>query len=167
MSSRMALLIDHLESARRYTVRLLDDLDPADWFRLSAGGVTHVGWQVGHLTIAEYRLALERVRGVRPEDAGLFAESFFTTFGRGSMPVDDPSVYPTAGSIREAFDRVHGKTIEEVSKLGDDDLDEPALKPHPLFTTKQGALLWCGQHEFVHAGQIGLVRRWLGREPLW
>jgi hypothetical protein len=46
-------------------------------------------------------------------------------------------------------------------------LDKPVLKPHPLVKTKLWALLWCAQHEAVHAGQIGLLRRQLGYLPLW
>jgi hypothetical protein len=40
-------------------------------------------------------------------------------------------------------------------------------EPHPLVKTKLWALLWCAQHESVHAGQIGLLRRQLGYSPLW
>jgi hypothetical protein len=39
-------------------------------------------------------------------------------------------------------------------------------RPHPLVRTKLWALLWCAQHEAVHAGQIGLLRRQLGHAPL-
>ena len=30
-----------------------------------------------------------------------------------------------------------------------------------------GALIWLAQHEFSHAGQIGLLRRLLGNDALW
>jgi uncharacterized damage-inducible protein DinB len=46
-------------------------------------------------------------------------------------------------------------------------LDEPVLTPHSLVKTKFEALLWCAQHEGVHAGQIGLLRRLLGYPPVW
>jgi uncharacterized damage-inducible protein DinB len=36
-----------------------------------------------------------------------------------------------------------------------------------LAQTKRASLLWCAQHELVHAGQIGLLRRLLGYPPLW
>jgi len=41
-------------------------------------------------------------------------------------------------------------------------LDKPPLKPLSLAKTKLWSLLWCAQHEMVHAGQIGLLRRLLG-----
>jgi len=38
--------------------------------------------------------------------------------------------------------------------------------PHPMFKTKLEAVQWCGQHEFIHIGQIGLLRRLLREKPL-
>jgi uncharacterized damage-inducible protein DinB len=38
---------------------------------------------------------------------------------------------------------------------------------HALVRTKYQALAWCAQHEVVHAGQIGLLRRLLGHPPVW
>src|SRR4051812_30241042 len=92
--SDLRLALDQIAFARRYTLGLLQDLDAADWFRMPAG-VTHVAWQVGHLAFAQYRLALERVRGPRPDDAELLPPAFLTAFGRDSVPDADPGKYPS------------------------------------------------------------------------
>ncbi len=42
-----------------------------------------IAWQVGHLAMAEYRLALERIRGPQPQDAGLISEEFLRLFDTG------------------------------------------------------------------------------------
>jgi hypothetical protein len=42
-----------------------------------------------------------------------------------------------------------------------------AAAPHPFAKTKLLALLWCANHEMLHAGQIGLLRRLLGCPPMW
>lgn len=165
--TRSAWLIENLESARAYTLRLLAEVDPADWFRMPPGGVTHVAWQVGHLAVAEYRLALMRLRGPHPDDAALLPPGSVERFGYGSVPVPDPGAYPGVSEIRDALDRVHRAAIEHARTLSDADLDAPPAPPaHVRFTTRAGALLWCGQHEFLHAGQIGLLRRLLGAGPL-
>jgi hypothetical protein len=72
--SRVTTALTNIVFARKYTLRFLDALPDADWFRMPPGGVTHVAWQVGHLAFAEYRLALERIRGPRPDDANLLSE---------------------------------------------------------------------------------------------
>jgi DinB superfamily len=69
---------------------------PADeWFRQPPGGVSHVAWQVGHIAFSEYRLALWRIRGERPDDAALFSPDFKQLFGANSVPQAD-SAYPPA-----------------------------------------------------------------------
>jgi hypothetical protein len=167
MMSRLQVAIEQITFARNYTVRLLDSLEPADWFRQPPTGITHIAWQVGHLAMAEYRLALERIRGARPQDADLISEEFLRTFGRESVPDPDPAKYPTAAEIRSVFNRVHQQSLRELQSLDEGHLDQPVLKPHSLAKTKLWSLIWCAQHEAVHSGQIGLLRRQLGYPPLW
>jgi uncharacterized damage-inducible protein DinB len=52
--------------------------------------------------------------------------------------------------------------LQEVRGLDEAELDQPVPHPHPLANTKFKALLWCANHEMLHAGQIGLLRRQLG-----
>jgi hypothetical protein len=167
--SRLQLAIEQIAFARRYTLDLVESMGPDDWFRRPPGCVTHLAWQVGHLAMAEYRLALERIRGTHPEDEALISADFLRTFGRDSVPVPvaDLARYPTPAEIRTVFDRVHEQTLRELLNVADADLDSPPLKPHRLARTKLWSLLWCAQHEAVHAGQIGLLRRLLGYAPLW
>jgi DinB superfamily len=165
--SRLKLAIEQIVFARNYTVWLLDHTQAADWFRQPAEGVTHVAWQVGHLAMAEYRLALERIRGPRPEDAELISDGLLRLFGRDSRPDPDPAKYPGRDEIRAVFDRVHQQTLHELRSLDESQLDEAPVKEHRLAKTKMWSLLWCAQHEAVHAGQIGLLRRLLGYPPLW
>jgi uncharacterized damage-inducible protein DinB len=110
---------------------------------------------------------LERIRGPQPHDADIIPPKFLRLFGRDSIPDSDPARYPTAAEIRAVFDRVHEQALRELRGLDESELDQPVLKPHPLVKTKLWALLWCAQHEAVHAGQIGLLRRQLGYAPLW
>jgi hypothetical protein len=165
--SRLQLAIDQIVAVRGYTVRLLDHTEQKDWFRFPPGGVTHVAWQVGHLAMAQYRLGLERTRGKRPGDDQLISEECMRLFGRESAPNADASRYPPAAAIRNVFDRVHEQFLRDAPSLSEEDMDAPVLKPHPLAKTKLWSLLWSAQHEMIHAGQIGLLRRLLGYPPLW
>jgi hypothetical protein len=165
--SRLQLALEQIVFARNYTLRLLDQTPATDWFRQPAAGVSHIAWQVGHLAMAEYRLALERIRGPRPTDAALISEEFLCLFRRESVPDPDPNKYPGQTEIRAVLDRVHEQALRELKGLDESELDQPLLKPHSLAKTKLWALLWCAQHEAVHAGQIGLLRRQLGHAPLW
>jgi hypothetical protein len=164
---RLPLALQQIQFARDYTLRLLDQTDPQTWFCHPQGGVTHIAWQVGHLAMADYRLLLERIRGARPQDETLISTEFLKLFGKQSVPSADASLYPAAEEIRATFDRVRKQALVELHDLQDSDLDIEPVKPHSLFNTKLGSLLWSANHEMMHAGQIGLLRRLHGCQPLW
>jgi len=165
--SELNAAISQIRQARRYTEDLLANLPDDHWFAEPPGGVTHVAWQVGHLAVCEYALALKRVRGVRADDEQLVSADDFRLYGKGSEPVFDADAYPPVSQIRELLQRVHQQTLDELQSLDEATAEEPTSEPpHPMFKTKLGALVWCAQHEFLHAGQIGLLRRQLGLESL-
>ncbi len=160
-------MAESIGRARDYTNHLLAATPTSDWFRMPQEPVSHIAWQVGHLAFAQYRLTLERVRGKRPGDESLLSPTFLETFGRASAPVADPQAYPPSDEIRRVFDGVHQQALEEIAALDDAVLDEPVSSPHSRFTTKGGSIAWCAEHEMLHAGQIGLLRRLVGHGPLW
>jgi hypothetical protein len=165
--SRLRDAVDQIVFARTYTLSFLDAIPPADWFRMPAEGVTHVAWQVGHLAFAQYRLVLERVRGLPADAESILSPAFLKTFGRDSTADADPAKYPPAGDIRAAFDRVHDRVLVELAAFPESDLGSPALTPHRLCQTKIDCLRWCAAHEMVHAGQVALLRRLFGQRPIW
>ena len=165
--SQLASAIRQLREARLYTRDLLHQVPVEDWYRPPAESVTHIAWQVGHLAFAQYALTLKRVRGGRPDDAELISAEFLAAFGRGSAPDVEQSRQFGSDAIREVFDRVHRQSLQELAELTEPQSLEPAIgPPHAMFQTKLGALQWCAQHEFIHAGQIALLRRLFGLPPL-
>jgi DinB superfamily len=165
--TRLDLAVAQIVFARNYVERQLATIPTTDWFRMPAGEVTHIAWQVGHLAMAQYRLALERLRPRTADDESLISDAFLALFGRQSAPNADASVYPAADEILAVFRRVHDRAIAEAKSYSDADLDLPPLRPHPLAATRLWCLLWTAQHEMSHAGQIGLLRRRMGFAPLW
>jgi len=164
--SRLQIVLDQIIQVRRYTQSLLDSIEETDWFRLPHEAVTHVAWQVGHIAIAEYSLTLRRIRSRSREDEVLIPAEFAKKFGKGSVPEADPAQYPKVAEILAVFHRVHEQALAELASLPEATLDEPTKPPHPLFDTKFGAIQFAPQHEMLHAGQIGLLRRLFGCEPL-
>lgn len=164
--TRLELAIEQIVFARNYTIELLDQTPVAEWFRQPPAGVSHVGWQVGHLAYAEYRLTLWRIRGTQPQDSDLISEAHRGLFGYESVPNPDPTKYPSPADLRAVFDRVHEQVLRELRGMDEEEMDQPVLYPHPFAPTKLRALLWCAHHEMLHAGQVGLLRRQLGYPPL-
>lgn len=155
-----------IEFAREYTLSLLADVGDAEWFALPHGAPTHLAWQVGHLAMAEYGLCLFRQRGRQEIDSELMSSKFRKQFSRGSTPAADASIYPPMDEIRATFDRVHAQVRAEWPALEPEQLVVEIELPYTVTNTRLGALYFCSHHEMLHAGQIGLVRRLLGKPPV-
>ena len=152
--------------ARDYTCHLLEDISPEEWFQIPPGASSHLAWQVGHLAMAEYGLTMLRIRGKLPEDAELISNDFLRCFTKGSTPVADAAAYPSPTEIRHVFDAVHATALDEIPRYSDSLLQEPLPAPTAVEATKLGSLFFCPAHEMLHAGQIGMLRRMLGKAPL-
>lgn len=168
MSSRTRIQIatDQIEFARRYSLQLIESFEDSEWFQQPGEGVTHLAWQVGHLAMAQYALTMIRLRGKLPEDAEFISSDFFKTFKKGTTPADDATQYPSPQEIRQVFDQVHARALKELAGYCDDELDVKLPEPHAVFDTKLGSVFFCSAHELIHAGQIGLLRRLLGKDPI-
>ncbi len=164
--SRLSEALEQIDFARRYTLQRVETVPLAEWFTIPPGGVSNVAWQVGHLAMAEYRLCLERLRPRTAADAALISDEHLRQFARDSVP-RSAGEYPPAAEIRAVFDRVHARVMAELPGYPDADLDLPPLKPHPLFATRLAGLRYAPLHEMIHCGQVALLRRMLGQQPIW
>ncbi|HEX3149971.1 MAG TPA: DinB family protein [Gemmataceae bacterium] len=169
MSSRISHFIDALVFARGYTLDLLATIPETDWFRMPSGCPTHVAWQVGHLAMAEARLIVERVGGHQVVEEGVLPAEFMTLFMRNMVPDAAADKHPSPAEIRRVLDHVHEAALETLHATHDADLETFVVgsSPHRFCRTKADYARWVSHHEFLHSGQIGLIRRMLGNEPVW
>ena len=163
----LQLAIRQIQFARSYSLSLLADIEPGDWFAMPAGAPTHLAWQVGHVAMAQYGLCLFRLRGRQEIDAELMSSAFRKQFSKGSTPEPDAAKNPPPEEIRATFDRVYQQVMKELPSVNEATLTDPVDMPFVEgYPNKLGALLLCSHHEFLHAGQIGLIRRLLGKGPV-
>ena len=165
-ATRIEQLLDQLDAVRAFTKAFLEDLSDEEWFWQPPGLATHIAWQVGHLTIAEYGLCLHQVRGGNPDDASFLPERLKHEYGIGSTPAPGADRNLPLDEMRTAFEEVHRRTLTELATVTDDQLAEPVKRPRPMFRTKGESIWWSSHHECVHAGQIALLRRQMGKAPL-
>ena len=153
---------------RQYTQKLIETVPHDLWYTMPPGTTTHVAWQVGHLAVSQYGLMLFRQRGRVEADIELMPGWLRKNFGRGSQPATaNPNVkQPTPETLLEHFNAIHAQACAEVSRLPYATLIEPSDMPYAAYPIKLGALLFSPLHESIHAGQIGILRRLHGLEPL-
>ena len=164
--ARLTIAAQQLDKVRHFTKMFLADLAPEEWFWNPSELVTHIAWQVGHLACAQYSLCLKRMRGPSDVDESIISAAFMKPFGKDSVPQAGADGYPTPEEIVRVFDAVHARAIAELAERTDAELDVPVDPPHPAFATRLEAVEFSPCHEMVHAGQIGLLRRLMGKVPL-
>ncbi len=169
---KLQMAIDQIVAARAYTMTLLEDIDHDQWFHQANlsdqadSTPTHVAWQVGHLAMAQYGLLLFRQRGRSLDDSSLMSSSFRKKFSRGTAISIEPEFYPSVDEILNVFHAIYDQSISELSVYPLNQLNDPVDDPYAAYPTKLGCLLFCVHHEMLHAGQIGLLRRLLSKEPI-
>lgn len=162
-SPRLAAALDRLQFSRRYVEQFLDDLSDEEWFWSPPEFTTHIAWQVAHLAASQYSLCLLRIRGKQPEDEAIIPWEFFEKYRIGSTPQAGQEHNAPLEEIREIFDNVQAQSLKELFIRTDAELDVPVEKPHPAFDTNLECVAYSPQHELVHAGQIALLRRLMGK----
>ncbi len=163
--SRVGDSLAQIDFARQYTLARVETIDLSDWFTIPSGCVSHLAWQVGHIAMAKYRICLERLRPRTTEDEQLIPDDFLKTFARESAP--DTVIGFNASQIRAIYDSVHARVLAELPECPETDLDLAPLIPHPLFKTRMAGLVYAPLHEMIHCGQIAIIRRMLGYDPVW
>jgi hypothetical protein len=165
-SQMLTAAMGQIEFARRYTLELLDTIPRGQWFTIPNGLSTNVVWQVGHLTVSQYGLLMFRMRGRQSEDLELIPGKFRKAYSRQSLPQSDPASQPSIDELVDKMAEVHRRAMDEVSRIDSQVLLEAVEMPYASYPIKLGAILFCPLHEHIHAGQIGLLRRSLGLEPI-
>ena len=155
-----------IEFARRYSLELLSNVPDELWQVVPAGAKSHIAWQVGHLAVSQYGLMLFRQRGRAEGDLELMPGWLRKRFGRGSVPPTDPSEIPSKEALLECLNRIHEASLSALPTFTAEQLMEPTEMPYAAHPIKLGALLFCPLHESIHSGQIGMLRRLHGLDPV-
>ena len=168
MSSQTQLesVINGLRRSRVFTRKFLVGLTPEEWFWSPPSFTTHIAWQVAHVAVAQYSLCLRRVRGRTVEDESLIPDAFIEAYTLGSQPQPGAENNLPIEEIRGVLDAVQEQVLAELPTFTEAAMDVALEQPHPIFKTKLDAIEWAPQHELVHAGQIAMLRRLMGKPPL-
>lgn len=119
-----------------------------------------INWVVGHVVAA--RALILTLSGVTPGDQTLVAR-----YKRGSEPISSADTPVDLATLRGLLDDTQQQLIPALAEISDDALSAPIpenLRRPPLSGSVGDALARLSQHESYHSGQIGLLRRLVGKE---
>ena len=162
MSPLNDAVVNSLLVSQRLLNRYCGDLNPQEWLHRPCAGGNTAAWIVGHLVLTD-RLALGRV-GVTQLPP--LPDGFEQRFARDEA-APKASEYGDVTLLLPLFNRHREMLIETVTGAGPDVLKRLLEKPHPLYGSHVWeAVAFMGSHTSMHAGQITIIRRSLGRPPI-
>ncbi|WP_254509170.1 DinB family protein [Anatilimnocola floriformis] len=139
----------------------LADLSDADLMLRAAPGVNHINWQLGHLIAAEHHYGNMVSGGKMPPLPAGFAEKY----GKDAAANDDPAAFCTKEELLRVAAEQRAVTLATLEAISDADLDNQTGIPY--CPTQGEQLAMQGTHWLMHCGQWAVVRRQLGKPPLF
>ena len=142
----------------------LQDLSDDELFVRPASGMNHIAWQLGHLLCSENsHINLVTASQMPPLPAGFAEQHAHRTTG-----IDDPGSFRTKNEYLALIGEQRSATLQLLTGLSDTELQEPS----PASIGYLGPTVACvfsgtATHWMMHAGQWSVVRRKLGRQPLF
>ena len=135
--------------------RCVGDFQPDDWLVRDPAG-HDARWISGHVTV--YRKRVMPMMGLTAR-----SDDWDVAFQRGTLPDAVPAALDGAMIVR-AFHEAHQAMVPHWETITEADLHNPLGRSLPDGGTTIGAglrfLLW---HETYHLGQLGLLRRLVGK----
>ncbi len=160
MNAREALQLS-IDAGRMIAMSYIDDLSDADMLKRPAPGCNHIKWQMGHLIRSEHNLMQQALPGSMPPLPSGFAERYTIE----TCTSDDPARFDSKADLLAAFEVQRAGTLAALARASDADFDQPTGVE---YAPTLGAMFELqGSHWLMHAGQWAVVRRQLGRPPLF
>ena len=142
----------------------LADLTDAELLVRPVPGANHIAWQLGHLISSERDL----IEMVAPGSMPKLPEGFKEKHAKQTAASDDPKAFCTKAEYLKLLKEQRAGTLAALAKQTDADLSKPAPEAMRSHLETVGDLFSMqGGHLLMHAGQWAIVRRKLGRKPLF
>lgn len=123
-----------------------------------AGSPNHIAWITGHLVSTRYTLST--VLGLTDREP--YPELFET--GKG---IQDDMDYPSIDNLIAGWEDFSEKIIDRLESLTEDELQaDPPIQTPIGDNTLRGFITFICHHEAYHIGQLSILKRHFGYEPL-
>jgi len=153
-----------IDTAHMICTSYLGDLTDEEMMHRPAPGCNHINWQVGHLIASEHSMISQCL----PDAMPALPEGFADKYSKETASSDDASTFSQKEELMKVYEQQRGATLAALANLPDADLDKEGPESIRAYAPTFGAaFLMQDSHWMMHAGQWVVVRRQLGREPLF
>ena len=141
----------------------LSDFSDADLLVRPVPEANHTAWQLGHLIVGSRKMLSELGRTPPPLPAG-----FDTAYTKETTALNDPAKFHKKAEYLALADKMKAASLAAIDATPDIALDSPGPEFMRQFApTVADVLAILGQHWLMHAGQIVVLRRKLGKPILF
>lgn len=160
MDSREAIKMG-IDCSNFVSMGYVGDLTDQELLHRPCVGCNHINWQLGHLIAAEHEMIEKVVPGAMPA----VPEGFAAKYTKETSSSDDPITFASKEELLKVQAEQRTGTLAALAKLSDADLDKPTGMD---YAPTVGAIFSLqGSHFLMHAGQWAVIRRQLGRKPMF
>lgn len=142
----------------------LEDLTDEDLFVRSVENTNHIAWQLGHLIAGENF----HVNQVSADSMPPLPEGFASKHTKDTAAIDDRGAFLKKSEYLELMKEQRDGTIAVLERLSDEQLAQPSPDSVSYLGPTVGSI-FAGEsaHWMMHAGQWAVIRRKLGKPPLF
>ena len=142
----------------------LHDLNDDDLMMRPHPKCNHIKWQLGHLIASDHQM----VNGCCPDSMPALPAGFAEQYGKEAAANDDPAAFHSKAELMQLFDAQRAASMEALSNMSAEDLDKESPEEMRGYApTVASAFGMLGIHWTMHSGQWAVIRRQLGRPPLF
>jgi uncharacterized damage-inducible protein DinB len=141
----------------------LSDLSDADLMTRPSEGCNHVAWQVGHLISSEVGL----INQIAPGKGMELPDGFADAHSKEQAGNDDASAFRSKDEYLALYDKVREASAAVLEEMTDEQMDEAGPEHFKQLCPTKGAMFnLVATHPMMHAGQLAVARRVLGKPVL-
>lgn len=127
--------------------------------------VNHLQWIAGHLTNSRYNFA--PMLGVNSKFPYVDLYTDATKPPPNNKPLDTSAKYPSLTEIKKYWNDLAAPFIASVSNMSDEQLSSPIPFAVPIGGNSVLDLIaFLASHESYHIGQMGILRKYLGKDAM-
>ena len=153
-----------LEMANMISMTYLEDLTDAEMMHRPAPGCNHIKWQIGHLISSEHRAISDCYSECMPK----LPDGFIDRYTKQTSSDDDPASFDSKETLLKLYQQQRAATLAQLEQVSDAELSQESPESIRSYAPTIGsAFLMQDAHWLMHAGQWAVIRRQLGREPLF
>ncbi len=140
------------------------DFSDADMLVRPVPNANHAAWQMAHLANSQ----IMATKAVAPEAVISVPANFAESHTKEAAASDDPARFPNKATVLKILEDVKNAQVSALKKMTNEDLAKPGPEKARGYADTIGQLLLMGpMHSAMHAGQIQVIRRKLGKPVLF